>query len=103
MNSLLPELIKLISINTDDCVEWPFTKFIHFGYGLISYRGKRSKAHRIAWLISGHKLSKGQCVLHKCDNPPCINLRHLFAGTKADNNRDRHKKGRSRGLPFLYK
>jgi hypothetical protein len=40
-------------------------------------------------------LESGVLVLHRCDNPPCVRVDHLFLGTMLDNNRDRAAKGRS--------
>lgn len=69
----------------------------HFGYGRLSLRGNRwITAHRFAWLLHrGDIPDVSLCVLHRCDNPPCVNPDHLFLGTHADNVRDMVRKGRA--------
>jgi hypothetical protein len=66
------------------------------GYGVINLRGERKLAHRMAWELTVGPIPEGQYVLHHCDNPACVKAKHLFLGTKADNNADMHSKGRGR-------
>ena len=56
-------------------------------------------AHRIAWQLTHGAIPKGMFVLHRCDNPPCVNPAHLFIGTQRDNLRDCFAKGRHPGMP----
>ena len=53
------------------------------------------QAHRVAYELAHGPLGPGECSLHRCDNPPCCNERHLFKGTKTDNMRDSAAKGRN--------
>lgn len=65
------------------------------GYGLTKYKGRRMGAHRLAailWLKLD--FNSPLHVLHKCDNPPCFNPKHLFLGTNRDNQLDSVAKGR---------
>lgn len=78
-----------------DC--WVWTAYVgEHRYGVLKFEGKVDLAHRVAWNIS-HPDSRCDdwCVLHKCDNPPCVRPDHLFLGTKQDNSDDMVAKGRS--------
>lgn len=61
----------------------------------------RDKAHRVSWSLHFGAVPGGLCVLHKCDNPPCTNPKHLFLGTNLDNIADKVSKGRQRNAPKI--
>ena len=67
------------------------------GYGQINAGGKLGRllrAHRVAYEIANGPIPDGLCVLHSCDNPPCINPDHLFLGTNVENKADCVRKER---------
>jgi len=64
------------------------------GYGKIRWRLKMAGAHRVSWELARGSVPAGLCVLHSCDNPPCVNPDHLFLGTQLSNVHDRDAKGR---------
>jgi hypothetical protein len=65
-----------------------------YGYGKMWICGQLINSHRISWIIHYGEIPVGKSVLHRCDNPPCTNPKHLFLGTQGDNVRDAVKKGR---------
>src|ERR1700730_16330475 len=72
---------------TENCWEWTKAKTLA-GYGLIGYGKKLLYAHRLSYEIHIGSIPEKMFVLHRCDNPSCVNPKHLWIGTNHDNVKD---------------
>lgn len=76
-----------------DC--WVWTAYRNRnGYGQFWFNRSLHLAHRVSWILTNGSIPDGLCVLHQCDNPPCVNPAHLWVGTQVENIADRDAKGR---------
>jgi len=94
-NTILNFLGNIDMRSNDECWNWKGS-ITKDGYGLFTMYYKTHLTHRLAWERRNGDIPKGQCVLHKCDNPKCCNPNHLFLGTHQDNMKDKSDKGRCR-------
>ncbi len=79
---------------TSGCHVW-ISALSEKGYGRFWMNGKKRLAPRVAWELANGPIPNGLWVLHRCDNPACVNPEHLFLGTATDNVRDMIGKGRN--------
>lgn len=75
------------------CWEWIGKSKDRKGYGRVGVNYRVYLPHRISWFLNTGK-QPNSLVLHKCDNPSCVNPSHLFEGTHQDNAVDMVNKGR---------
>ena len=85
----------------DTCWLWTASRDLK-GYGKFNtgYAMPPASAHRVAFVLCHGPIPDGFVVRHSCDNPSCVNPRHLSAGTYEDNANDMVVRGRS-GLAKL--
>ena len=89
----LDERLAQFVIQPSGCWEWTGSKNDK-GYGRVYADRDEKRAHRAMWEQAHGPVPDGLWVLHRCDNPPCVNPDHLFLGTPLDNVRDMMAKGR---------
>lgn len=90
---------KVNKKGADDCWEWGGKALGGKGkcYGQFSINNKTVTVHRFSYQLANGAIAPDMHVLHHCDNPICVNPRHLFIGTNKDNIKDKMSKGRWNG------
>lgn len=91
--AVLEELAEAASPATDECI------ILRSGrVESVKFNGKKMNASRVVWSIANGDPGDLQ-VLHRCNGGSgahgCVNIRHLYLGTAADNSQDRIDAGRS--------
>jgi len=85
-----------VSAAENECWLWTGRLSVK-GYGRFDWDKKTWFAHRLSLLIyKGQSVPHAMVTLHSCDNPACVNPKHLSIGTNKDNQTDSWSKNRRR-------
>lgn len=99
IKSVLCRLLQRTKIESKgSCWEWQGAH-TDYGHGVISVggrRGRMERVHRVSYTIFKGNIPDGAVIRHTCDNPACINPRHLIPGSYYENNHDCLDRGRFR-------
>jgi hypothetical protein len=85
--------LRKITKAPSGCWEWDGARNGQ-GYGTFWLRGRSRFAHRFSYELFNGPIPDGLHILHSCDNPPCVNPKHLRAGTHLENMREARERNR---------
>jgi hypothetical protein len=99
---LPPRFWAKCEITPNNCWEWS-AAHNSWGYGVFSFEGRTVKSHVLSFRLLVGPIPQDKEVCHSCDNKPCCNPQHLFAGTSVANKQDAiNKKLRIGNMKFSY-
>ena len=80
---------------------WKWIGYKPTKYGNMSVNNKGENVQRISYFLEYGQFDESLDVCHSCDEPTCVNPKHLFIGTRKDNMQDMASK--DRGTKFSDK
>ena len=99
LSEVVDWLLKRTKRTDSGCLEFQGHRN-ELGYGQVSFKRKMKLTHRLVVENSvGRSLKKYELACHKCHNPSCINIDHLYVGDSKTNAQDRIRSGRPSNLP----
>lgn len=91
----LEEILQYTNETETGCLEWTRC-FNTDGYARMAWKGSTNgKVHRIVYELTNDEDIEGKVIRHTCDNPRCINPKHLISGSYLDNVKDRNERERT--------
>ncbi len=88
---------KFISKINKTEICWLWAKGKVNGYGAFYIDTQFYPAHRMSYMLFNGPIPANKVVRHICDNPACVNPKHLILGSMADNSLDAVKRNRGIG------
>lgn len=89
-------LMRVEKRGKDECWPWTGSRQERWHGQWRNAAGEIEPTHRAAWRLFVGEIPEGMHVLHRCDNPICVNPAHFFLGTQSDNAKDMWAKKRAR-------
>jgi hypothetical protein len=66
------------------CWKW-LGSIDNYGYGVIKYKGKILKAHRLSYMLNTGSIDDFNVIHHKCNVKHCVNPKHLLQVSNKEN------------------